>query len=282
MTSPFQYDLYTRDRAFISLSARHPPAGFPLDRVKERIKATLDCLPTSHINLFGPNGNVELRDIRRRGESRGGGGHDSSIPAIRLSYKCFDNAYNNGRLSYTLLHEMGHIVDKSINPTCMNVLKTDFPRGFLAMISRYHGGETTGFSEHYADIYADYFYNEIGGINYSVNRRDDLNIRNFATSKCGGNCPQCNRWLTRYTENIVDLPRGNELSTLRYDALFRSAPFSGIERGRVYTHTTSSLDSIIHEILNENPRFRRKHEGQINRDQETALPVGRKPGVTGL
>lgn len=271
MTHQHEYDLYMRGNAIISLRDQgNAPRGFALETVKQKIRDTLDCLPTSHINLFGTNGNIRLGNIPSTG-----GGHDPNIPHIRLSYDCFNGArnhsYNNGRLSYTLLHEMGHIVDKSINPSCMSVLKREYPLGCLAIITRYHGGATSGFSEHYADIYADYFYNEVGGLVYGVNRSDNSIRQNGQHIRCGGGCNTCASWL-RLLANMR-LPRGHaDLTALRYNALFQSPPFLSIDRGMVYQ--APSFGETINQIIRENG-------GYMRRTQESTLPVGRKPGVIG-
>ena len=227
MTHEYEYYSYRRGNAVISLRDRgQAPVGFVHDAVKQRIRDTLDILPESHINLFGTTGVVELRVITRDGESRGGGGHIPLIPQINLSYKCLDgsHSYNSGDLSYTLLHEMGHIVDKSIRHNCMRALKREFPLGCLAILTRYHGGGTLGTSEHYADIYADYFYKELARLSYNVNRT----VRSRTTCGCGG----CNAWVTRLSRREWgNLPTSSgELTALRYEALFRSPPFVGISR----------------------------------------------------
>lgn len=240
--STHQYGIYRRGDAEISLLIQDPPRGglpptFNLESVKRRIKDTLDFIPESHINLFGNKGYVRLGNIPSTG-----GGHNPTTPYIRLSYDSLDgsrgHSYNNGRLSYTLLHEMGHIVDKSINPTCMDILKRDFPLGCWAILTRYHDGATSGPSEHYADIYADYFYNERAGLDYRVNRRRPGN-----GLTCG--CGHCNNWCRRFSRRVSgNLPTtGRELTLLRYEALLRSPPFAGITAQNRPSPTRSVTDS---------------------------------------
>lgn len=229
MTHRHEYDTYRRGNAVISLRDQgRMPRGFQLEAVRRRITDTLDIIPESHINLFGTGGNIRVGSIPATG-----GGHNPTIPHIRLSYNCFDGArehsYNNGRLSYTLLHEMGHIVDKSIQPTCMEFLASEFPLGCLGILSRYHGGGTRGVSEHYADIYADYFYNEIGGLSYNVLRAG----RSAGCSDLSRPCTGCESMGTRLRRGLSSghsLPSGRNLTSLRYDALFRSPPFRGVSR----------------------------------------------------
>ena len=229
MTHRHEYATYRRGNAVISLRDQgRMPQGFRLEAVRERIIETLNIIPESHINLFGTGGNIRVGSMPPTG-----GGHNPTIPHIRLSYNCFDGArehsYNNGRLSYTLLHEMGHIVDKSIHPTCMEFLASEFPLGCLAILNRYHGGGTRGVSEHYADAYADYLYNEIGGLSYNVLRTG----RSADCSDLSRPCTGCNRMeaqLSRGLSSGESLPSGRNLTSLRYDALFRSPPFRGVPR----------------------------------------------------
>lgn len=291
-----EYDMYTRDGCSVSISLRDRESRLS-DGNKRKIRNTLDCLPIAHLNLFGENGHIEGKNIiGAHGNEVRGGGNNPNIPFINLSYACFDSPFNSrGHLLYTLLHEMGHVVDKSINPTCMRVLSRNFTRGYIAMLSRYHGGGTQGHSEHYADIYADYFFNEIGEIRYNVNINDRANLQNIST-KCGGGGGErsgcigrhsCNSWLgRRRREQLLSSLRSlrlEELTALRYDALFRSSPFDGLTRRGTH-QTTQSVD--VETFSQENEGVEQLRLELVNRSFENyRLNSGmqlRIPGPNGL
>jgi len=242
------HDTYTRENAQVRLEiiGRWDSESLPENDMRQvndimaRIRRTLDIIPTQHIYCFGK--------IRLNSNLRSGGGHNPNIPHIQLSYDCFTdtaNTYNQGDYSYTLLHEMGHMVDKKLYDGLHRIraLSTGFPQGCLAMLSRYHSGGTVGASEHYADIYADYYFTRVGGVSgWGVHRRD------------GDGCPSCrgehrdhscinyrNACRRRLGNSASQLPSGRELTELRYRALLTSL------RSRDIQEITSTSDTIVPE-----------------------------------
>ena len=205
----------------------------------QRIRNTLDILPIPHIALLagGPNGHILIGR-----PERGGGalplGAARTAPFIHMSYECFGDSFNRrGNLSYTFLHEMGHLVDHweqghcAGSPRrCMDYLPALDPLGCLAMLRRYHGGGTRWTSEHYADVYADYWYNEVSGIDYSINRAEPgWRCVRTCLSLDGRLDAEIRRMGLSYPGTATDADNHRRTS-LRYDALFRSVPFAGIVR----------------------------------------------------
>lgn len=138
----------------------------PRGREIEQLERTLCLLPSMHLRAL-PTITVGDRP------ARGGGGSASPTmpggPFIRLNRMIFDpvqRPVNAGRLNYTLLHEVGHIIDWAFG--CMATLAGSDPAGYAALLAHAHSGATQGPSEHFADAYADFFFH--GG---SFNRGSD-------------------------------------------------------------------------------------------------------------
>jgi len=118
----------------------------------EALTSTLERLWVHHIQIVPP---VTVGDRPARG---GGGAAHSGMPGgpyIRLNRTCFQSAWNLHGYNYTLLHEVGHIVDWTFN--CMQRMRREDNRGFRALIAHPHSGATQGWSEHYADGLADWY-----------------------------------------------------------------------------------------------------------------------------
>jgi len=117
-----------------------------------KVEHTLRLLPTAHIRKIPP---ITVGDR----PSRGGGGSATSMmpggPYIRLNSSCFQSAWNHGHNNYTLLHEIGHIIDWAYG--CMETMRRQDQSGYAALLIHPHHGATHGPGEHYADAYADYF-----------------------------------------------------------------------------------------------------------------------------
>ncbi len=80
-------------------------------------------------------------------------------PFIRLNRMVFDRRQrpvNAGAYNYTLLHEIGHIIDWAYD--AMSGLRSTDPDGYRALMAHTHVGATQGPSENYADGYADFFF----------------------------------------------------------------------------------------------------------------------------
>jgi hypothetical protein len=61
-----------------------------------------------------------------------------------------------GGLHYTLLHEMGHVVDWFTDS--FEWIRRHNPAGYRLIIRRHHVGATMGHQEKFADTYADLFF----------------------------------------------------------------------------------------------------------------------------
>lgn len=126
------------------------------------IAHTLRRIPYQHL------GSLEWIEIRQRPRAGGStnqvGGSNSCIPRsdrrylVVLEIDCFVSPWNtrsNG-LNYTLLYEMGHVVDWATGS--FEWIRQDDRAGYQAIVSRSHNGVTSGNQEKFADAYADFFY----------------------------------------------------------------------------------------------------------------------------
>src|SRR5262245_61506324 len=130
---------------------------------QDRIIYTLGYLPVEHLRLLH---HVTIRD---REDYAGGStnyvssGHPSSGLWVMIDIDSFDprqRAINNRPpefLHYTLLHEMGHVVEYT--HSAMRYVRQRDSAGYHAMMAHPHrGGGPGGDTEHWADTYADYFF----------------------------------------------------------------------------------------------------------------------------
>jgi hypothetical protein len=118
----------------------------------QQLVTTLKLLPFNHL--------IHIPTIAVGSQPpRGGGGSASRTmrggPYIRLNRTCFRSEWNRGAHNYTLLHEIGHIIDWEFG--AMASLHTTNPDGHRALMDHHHSGATQSPGEHYADGYADYF-----------------------------------------------------------------------------------------------------------------------------
>lgn len=157
----------------------HVPTGmvelrtqrFTIDlQMKARLQRTLSILPPQHLNGLQY---IEIRDIRNyEGGSTNVTSHSwPTTPSGRHDYwvmldiDSFDpsrrliNNYPNG-LHYTLLHEMGHVVDWFTDS--FRWIRRHDPTGYQLIIQRHHTGATMGDPEKFADTYADLFFHPQG------------------------------------------------------------------------------------------------------------------------
>ncbi len=112
---------------------------------------TLKLLPVPHLRLL-PNILVGNRPPRG-----GGGAAHAQMPGgpyIRLNISTFQSSWNRRGYHFTLLHEVGHIIDWAFG--CMPTMRRRDAAGYQALLDHPHSGATQGPSEHYADGYADY------------------------------------------------------------------------------------------------------------------------------
>jgi len=118
----------------------------------EALTSTLERLCVQHLQIVPP---ITVGDRPERG---GGGAAHSGMPGgpyIRLNRTCFQSSWNQHGYNYTLLHEVGHIVDWAFS--CIQNMRREDNRGFRALIAHPHSGATQGWGEHYADGLADWY-----------------------------------------------------------------------------------------------------------------------------
>ena len=153
----------------------HVPTGmvelrtgrFAVDiQMKMRLERTLSILPPQHLH------GLQYIEIRDRQNYEGGSTNVASdtwptTPASRSNYwvmldiDSFDprfrpiNNYPNG-LHYTLLHEMGHVVDWFTDS--FRWIRQHDRTGHRLLTRRHHTGRTSGQQEKFADTYADLFF----------------------------------------------------------------------------------------------------------------------------
>jgi hypothetical protein len=119
-----------------------------------RIETTLQVLPAHHLT---PLARIEIR------QRAGAGGSANAMPEgaagpthfVVLDIDTFVSPWNNtdNGLLYTLLHEMGHVVDWSYR-AFPYIRRHDRP-GYDAICERVHHGRTQNQQEKFADTYAD-------------------------------------------------------------------------------------------------------------------------------
>ncbi len=118
----------------------------------EALTSTLGRLWVHHLQIVPP---ITVGDRPPRG---GGGAAHSGMPGgpyIRLNRSCFESPWNQHGYNYTLLHEVGHIVDWAFD--CIRHMRREDLAGFRALIAHPHSGVTRGWGEHYADGLADWY-----------------------------------------------------------------------------------------------------------------------------
>ena len=131
-----------------------------------RLQRTLQLLPPPHLR------GLRYIRIRDRADYEGGSTNptqrgwrrqepDERRFWVMIDIDSFDPRHRpiNNRPNgyhYTLLHEMGHVVDWSFN--AMNWIRRHDRAGYQAMLAHPHSGITQGAFEHFADAYADFFF----------------------------------------------------------------------------------------------------------------------------
>jgi hypothetical protein len=134
---------------------------------RQRLERTLSILPQQHLR------GLQYIEIRDRVDYAGGGTNvarhswPTTAPGRRQYWVMLDidsfsperRAINNrpDGLHYTLLHEMGHVVDWSTG--AFRWIRQHDRAGYRLIASRSHTGRlTTGEQEKFADTYADLFF----------------------------------------------------------------------------------------------------------------------------
>lgn len=198
----------------------HVPTGmvelrtgrFDVDHpMKARLERTLSILPPQHLH------GLRYIEIRDRPNYEGGSTNIASdvwptTPNGRSNYwvmldiDSFDprlrpiNNYPNG-LHYTLLHEMGHVVDWFTGS--FSWIRRNNRAGYQALVRRHHTGHTMGHQEKFADTYADLFFYPQG------NRQRDECVRVILNSPAFSGLPS----YTRLPNGWRTPPRGQRVGS---------------------------------------------------------------------
>lgn len=119
-----------------------------------RIETTLCAIPPYHASL------PTRIEIRQRANAGGSANAMPDSPRffVVLDFDCFISSWNTGPngLIYTLLHEMGHVVDWTYR--AFPKIHRNDPAGYEAICERTHRGRTQHDQEKFADAYADLHY----------------------------------------------------------------------------------------------------------------------------
>ncbi len=126
-----------------------------------KIEQTLRAIPYQHLAGLS---RIEIRQRDRAGGSTNpdgpthGGVPRSGHYFVVLDIDAFDSSWNNtgNGLLYTLLHEMGHVVDW--HTRSFEWIGRNDREGYRAIVARTHRGVTQHNQEKFADAYADYFF----------------------------------------------------------------------------------------------------------------------------
>lgn len=162
------------------LQSRHGPIpleGLPLtEDQRDRLELTLRLLPAAHLRALT---RIVIRDRQVVDEDTGerreyAGGSTNAVQEgwrrmapgerqfwIMIDIDSFDphqRAINArpGRKHYTLLHEIGHLVDWSFG--AFRWIQAHDPAGYAAIARAPHRGITPGAQERFADAYADLWF----------------------------------------------------------------------------------------------------------------------------
>jgi hypothetical protein len=122
------------------------------------IVRSVSLIPSAHLALFGDYGYIQL--CKPGCPPSGGGGHNPDTPYIKLSHRCLANGYNR-QYNITLLHEMGHIVDRQFR--AVEWLQRNAREEFRFLAETGHEGATGGAGERFADCYMLYLTNVVAG-----------------------------------------------------------------------------------------------------------------------
>jgi hypothetical protein len=135
----------------LCVDSRRPPAG---DRIKV-IETTLKLLPVEHLRAIAA-GHIRLS---RAGDTPSNGGGSDPAPWIRVSARSLTAARVH---SFTLLHEMGHIVDYHYG--AMRTLRATHPRLYRILSATAHNGRTQFDGEKFADCYMIFVMRHVAGL----------------------------------------------------------------------------------------------------------------------
>ena len=148
---------------------------------QEVLTNTLERLWVHHLKILPP---ITVGDRPHRG---GGGAAHSGMPGgpyIRLNRSCFQSSWNQHGYNYTLLHEVGHIIDWTFD--CIQHMRREDNQGFRVLLAHPHSGATQGWSEHYADAVADWY----AGHPMSEARRHAILFSRGFFGPLGGRAPE--------------------------------------------------------------------------------------------
>jgi hypothetical protein len=139
-------------RLYLPDNPEHHPNALQMSA----LRASINLVPIFHAACIE---RVEVRGPNQY--PRRGGGNDADAGIIRLSHACLSEAYNEP-FNITMLHELGHIVDRAYGVTAyVQRLGTESARALLATEHAHREGGTDGPGERIADCYMYYLLNEL-------------------------------------------------------------------------------------------------------------------------
>ncbi|MEN8148385.1 MAG: hypothetical protein ABFS86_01095 [Planctomycetota bacterium] len=213
------------------------PSTDEMNRLFRVIRTTLDLIPESHAALMGITEEAHIRVWGR--PTRGGGaaqplGGSEATPHIWLNRdRMREDRNREDDLSFTFLHELGHQVDywrlnRIMGSRNRAYITTDIrdedPIGFLCLLTRDHGSRTRFPSEHFANVYADYWYHVVAGLSWR--QADRVNRQYCDVPICERNEAAAQAQASR---EGLSMPRDNiAIVERRYQAVLRTLPFQGL------------------------------------------------------
>lgn len=159
-------------------------------------------------------------------------GRRANSPFINLSFTAMRQRRNQtDNLSFTLLHELGHQIDwwrvnRQIGDEGWIVVdvRDNDPVGMYCLLTRDHGSRTRTISEHFANVYADYWYHVVAGLRWP--QADAANVGGCDVGLCERTEAQVR---SRATREGLTLPTDRqEIVERRYDAILSTLPFRGL------------------------------------------------------
>lgn len=215
------------------------------------------------------------------GRVRRFGGDDAIIPEgiqnasnglILISLRALQKSTH--KRQSTILHEMGHCVDFNLNLDS-EPGNTSYRNGNRAYQGqRYHRGGGTGYNrrEFIAETYSRLFMNNTRMCRGVADTEDSNPADPLCINRDGHRNSHCNRRLK------IDLAH-----TLAFRGLTNIPQFSNITDFQSIVHASASLDFLMRPMtIDEGLREIMAGVGRganSNRDQQTILPVGRRPGL---
>ncbi|GEM_PF-1329085 len=140
----------------IPLEVPDSPREQPTTLQLETLDRTVRLIPSSH------RAHLSLIQVRRPNQVPAtGGGHNHQQRLIRLSHASLSRRFNRN-FNQTLLHEMGHLIERAYGIARWMRRQSDNPDA-RELLETAHDGHTGGPAERIADCYMIYLIRFFGG-----------------------------------------------------------------------------------------------------------------------